>query len=87
MFCKKQLQLFSIIVYYFYSSRMSWNIGDNTNPFVKLITKLGLYHVELRSKLKNFPGKITLTLVKTQQLPVIEKVDSKDEISCLKWTI
>ena len=29
--------------------------------------------------------KITLTLVKTQQLPDTEKVDSKDEITCLKW--
>ena len=28
-----------------------------------------------------------LTLVETQQLPDIEQVDSKDEISCLKWTI
>ena len=28
-----------------------------------------------------------LTLVETQQLPDIEKSDSKDEISCLKWTI
>ena len=26
-------------------------------------------------------------LVETQQLPDIEKVDSKDEIFCLKWTI
>ena len=50
-------------------------------------TKLGLYHVELRSKPKESPGKITLTLVETQQLPDIEKLDSKDEISCLKWTI
>ena len=31
--------------------------------------------------------KITLTLVETQQLPDIEKSDSKDEIFCLKWTI
>ena len=31
--------------------------------------------------------KITLTLVETQQLPDNEKADSKDEISCLKWTI
>ena len=31
--------------------------------------------------------KIMLTLVETQQLPDIEKSDSKDEISCLKWTI
>ena len=64
---------------------MSWNIGDNRNLFLKLKTKLGLYHVELRSK--DSPEKITLTLVETQQLPDIEKAYSKDEISCLKWTI
>ena len=64
---------------------MSWNIGDNRNLFLKLKTKLGLYHVELKSK--DSPEKITLTLVETQQLPDIEKADSKDEISCLKWTI
>ena len=66
---------------------MSWNIGENRNLFPKLKTKLGLYHVELRSKPKDSPEKITLTLVETQQLPDIEMVDSKDEISCLKWII
>ena len=64
---------------------MSWNIGNNRNLFPKLKTKLGLYHVELRGK--DSPEKITLTLVETQQLSDIEKTDSKDEISCLKWTI
>ena len=64
---------------------MSWNIGDNRNLFLKLKTKLGLYHVEPKSK--DSPGKITLTLVESQQLPDIEKVDSKDEIFCLNWTI
>ena len=64
---------------------MSWNIGDNRNLFLKLKTKLGLYLVELKSK--DSPEKITLTLVETQQLPDIEEVDSKDEISCLKRTI
>ena len=63
---------------------MSWNIGDNRNFFLKLKTKLGLYHVELGSE--DSPGKITLTLVETQQLPDIEKADSKDEISCSKWS-
>ena len=48
---------------------------------------MGLYYVELRSKPRDSPGKITLTLVETQQLPDIEKVYSKDEISCLKRTI
>ena len=33
------------------------------------------------------PGQYTLTLVETQQLPNIEKTDSKDEVSCWKWTI
>ena len=46
---------------------------------------MGLNHVELRSK--DSPGKTTLTMVETQQLPDIEKADSKDAISCLKWTI
>ena len=54
---------------------------------ISSLKKLGLYHVEFRSKPKDSPGKITLTLVETQQLTDIEKVDSKDEISCLKWTI
>ena len=64
---------------------MSWNIEDERNLFLKPKTKLGLYHVELKSK--NSPEKITLTLVETQQFPDIEKVDSYDEISCLKWAI
>ena len=66
---------------------MSWNIGDKRNLFLKLKTKLGLYHVELRRKLEDSPEKTKLTLVETQQMPDIEKIDSKDEISCLKWTI
>ena len=65
---------------------MSWNIGENTNLFLKLKSKLGLYHVVLTTP-KTSPEKITLTLVEMQQLPEIEEVDSKNEISCLKWTI
>ena len=64
---------------------MSWNNGDNRNLFLKLKIKLGLYLVELKSK--DSPEKITLALVETQQLPDIEKVGSKDEFSCSKWTI
>ena len=64
---------------------MSWNIGDNRNLFLKLKTKLGLYHVELRNK--DSRKKIMLTLAETQQLLDIEKIDSRDEIFCLKWTI
>ena len=57
---------------------MHWNIGDNRNLFLKLKTKLGLYHVEIGSK--DSPEKTTLTLVETQQFPDIEKADSKNEI-------
>ena len=71
-------------LFLFFLFRMSWNIGDNRNLFLQLKTKLGLYHVQLRSK--DSPEEITLTLVETQQVPDIEKSDSKDEISCLKWT-
>ena len=64
---------------------MSWNIGDDRNLFPKLKTKLGRYQVELR-KPKVSPKKISLTLVEAQHLPDMEKVESKDENSCLKWT-
>ena len=65
---------------------MSWNIGDNRNFFLMLKSKLGLYHVVLTSP-KTSHEKLTLTVVEMQQLPDVEKTDSKEEISCLKWTI
>ena len=65
---------------------MSWNIGDNRNLFLKLTSKLGLYHVVLTTP-KTSPEKLTLTVVEMQQLPDIEKTDSKAEMCCLKWTL
>ena len=47
---------------------------------------MGLYHVVLTTP-KTSPEKLTLTVVEMQQLPDIEKTDSKAEISCLKRTI
>ena len=87
MFCNKELQLFTR--YYHFRTigvRMTWNNGENRNLFLKLRSKLGLYHVVLTT-LKTSPEKTTLTFVKMQQLPEIEEVDSKNEISCLKLTI
>ena len=81
------MQLFNL--YYHFLSigvRMIWNIGENRNLFLKLKSKLGLYHVVLTTP-KTSPEKITLTSVEMHQLPETEKVDSKNEISCLKWTI
>ena len=65
---------------------MSWNIGDNRNLFLELKSTLRLYHVVLTTP-KSSHGKLTLTVVEMQQLPDIEKNDSKEEISCLKWTL
>ena len=47
---------------------------------------MGLYHVVLTTP-KTSPEKFTLTVVEMQQLPDIEKTDSKEELSCLKWTM
>ena len=65
---------------------MSWNIGDNRNLFLKIKSKLGLYLVALTTP-KTSPEKPTLTVVEMQQMPDIEKTDSREEVSCLKWTI
>ena len=65
---------------------MSWNIGDNRNLFLKLKSKLGLYHVVLTTP-KTSPEKLTLVVVEMKQFPDIGKTDSKEGISCLKWTI
>ena len=65
---------------------MSWNLGDNRNLLLKLKSKLGVYHVALQTP-KTFPEKLTVSVVELQQLPDIEKTDSKEEISCLKWPI
>ena len=62
---------------------MSWNIGDNRNPFPKLKLNLGLYQVVLTPP-KTSPEKLTLTVVEMQRLLDIEKTDSSEEISCPK---
>ena len=61
---------------------MSVDIGDTRNLFLKLKSKLGLHHVVLTTP-KTSPEKLTLTVVEMQQLPDIEKTDSKEKISCL----
>ena len=65
--------------------RMSWNIGDIRNLFLRLKSKLGLYYVVLTTP-KTSPGKLKLTVVEMKQLPDIEKTDSKEQKFCLKWT-
>ena len=47
---------------------------------------MGLYNVVLTTP-ETSPEKFTLAAVEMQQLPDIEKTYSKEEVSCLKWTI
>ena len=84
MFYKK-INFTCLLFYHYFPFRvkMSWNIGDNRNLFLKLKSKLRLYHVVLTTP-KTSPDKLTLIEVEMQQLPDIETVDSKGEISCLK---
>ena len=56
---------------------MSWNIEDVRNIFFKLKSKLVLYHVVLTVQ-RGSPKKLTVIVVDMQNLPVIEKTDSKE---------
>ena len=58
---------------------MSWNIRDNRNLFLKLKSKLRLYHAVLTTP-KTSTEKLTLTVVEMQQIPDLENTDSKKNI-------
>ena len=81
---KLQTRFHTIFIFSFKLVKMSWNIGENRNLFLRLKTKLGLYHVVLTTP-KSSPTEITLTIAELQQLPELEHCE--DEFSCLKWTI
>ena len=59
-----------IAPYYFLSDFFLIESGDNRNFFLKLKSKLGLYHLVLTTP-KPSPEKFTLTVVEMQQLPDI----------------
>ena len=86
MFHEKKFHPFTLYHSFSIRVKMSWISEDNRKLFLKLKSKLRLYHVVLTTP-ETSPGKLTLTVVEMQQLPDIEKTDSKEEISCLKWTI
>ena len=80
---KLQILFHTTLIFSINLVRMSWNIGEKRNLFLRLKTKLGLYHVVLTTP-KSSPTKITLKIAELQQLPELEQCE--DEISCLKWT-
>ena len=57
---------------------MSKNIGDNRSLVLKLKSKMGIYRIVLTTP-KTSPEKLTPTVVEMQQLPDIEKTDSKEK--------
>ena len=59
---------------------MSWNIGDNRNLFLNLKSEFGLYHV-VPTTPKISPKKLSHTVVEMQQLPDIERIYTKEEIT------
>ena len=65
--------------------RMSWNVGNKRNRFLKIKSKMGFHHVVFTTP-KTHHEKIALTVVEMQQSPDIEEIDSKNEKSCLNWT-
>ena len=82
---KSNFILSLVLIFPSIRARMKWNIGDNRNFCPKLNSKFGLYHIVLTTP-KSSPEKFTVTVVQMQQLPHFEISDSKEEISCLKWT-
>ena len=78
--CLPFINIFSIRV------KVSWNIGGKRNFFLKLKSKLGLYHVVFTTP-KTSLEKLTLIVVEMQQLPDIESIDSKEDQSFRKWTL
>ena len=86
IFYRKYFHLFTLYLCFSIRVKIIWSIGDNRKLFLRLKSKLGLYHVVLKTS-KSSPEKLTLTAVEMQQLPDNEKNDSKKEISCLKGTI
>ena len=59
---------------------MSWNVGDNRNLFLKLKSKLGPYHIVFTTP-KTSPEKPTLIVLEMQQLPDIERTNSKKNLA------
>ena len=56
------------------------------NLFLKLKSEEGLHHVLIMTP-KTSAERRTLTVDELQQIPVIEKTDSNEEISSLIWTL
>ena len=57
---------FPFTIFLSFRVRISWNIGDNRDLFLKLKSNLGFYHVVLTTP-KTSPEELTLTVLEMQQ--------------------
>ena len=62
---------------------MSWNFGFSKNLVLKLLYKLGLFHIVLEKSSQ----KISLTFIETQNLPKLQNLDVDLQISHFEWTL
>ena len=76
----------SLLSFSFYLSQNDLEHWRKHKPISYIEIKIGILSC-CTNNTQKFSRKTTLTLVEMQQLPEIEKVDSKNEIPCLKWTI
>ena len=82
---RKNLQLFTLYHFSFYSNQDELECSRKQKLFLKLKSNMGLDHVVLTTP-KTCPEKLTLTLVKKPLLLDDEGTDSKEELCCLKMT-
>ena len=62
---------------------MSWNIVFSRNLILKLQNKLGLFHIVRQEKSQKF----SLTVLESRNLPKLQDLDTKSQISQFEWTL
>ena len=62
---------------------MSWIIGFSKNLFLKLHNKFGIFNIVLEEKSQQ----ISLTIIESQNLPNLQKLDVDSQISNFEWIL
>ena len=79
IFYRKNFNYLFFIVSLSFQARMSWNIGENRNLFIKQKSYLGHCYVVLTTA-KTAAEKPKLTAIEMQQLSIIKKTYSKKNV-------
>ena len=62
---------------------MSWNIDFSRNLVSKLQNRWGLFHIVLQEKSQRF----SLTVLESQNLPQLQKLDTESQIAQFDWIL